>query len=71
MTEPDQSGSKGVSGMIRRDRLTARIKTGLVLLGVTGALGGALAPAASALNPQPLPPYQHPPLTAQVPIDPA
>ncbi|HUA44208.1 MAG TPA: hypothetical protein VMA77_03210 [Solirubrobacteraceae bacterium] len=57
--------------MIRRDRLTARTKTGLVLLGVTGALGGALAPAASALNPQPLPPYQHPPLTAQIPIDPA
>jgi len=57
--------------MIRRDRLTARIKTGLVLLGVTGALGGALAPAASALNPQPLPPYQHPTLATQFPVDPS
>lgn len=46
--------------MISRDRITARFKTGLVLLGVIGATAGALAPAASALNPQPLPPYQHP-----------
>jgi hypothetical protein len=45
--------------MINRDRLNARIKRGLVLLGVIGAVAGAVAPAASALNPQPLPPLQH------------
>ncbi len=56
--------------MNSRVRLNARIKTGLAVLGVIGASAGALAPAASALNPQPLPPYQHQ-VSTQFPTDPA
>lgn len=55
--------------MVSRARIN-RIKTGLAVLGVIAAGAGALAPAASALNPQPLPPYQHQ-VGTQFPVDPA
>ena len=52
-------------------RINGRAKTTLATLGIIAGLVGALAPAASALNPQPLPPFQHPPTsTTQYPVDP-
>jgi hypothetical protein len=48
--------------MSPRHRISATIKTKLVLAGVaTVCLGGAFAPAALAINPQPLPPRVLPP----------
>jgi len=52
-------------------QVRGRAKTALATLGVIAGVAGALAPAASALNPQPLPPYQHPPTsTTRSPTNP-
>lgn len=48
--------------MSPRNRISANIRTKLVLIAVTTVcLGGAFAPAAMAINPQPLPPRVLPP----------